>query len=150
VEQISEKISLSTLPVSTTFWNPVDLWNGKVSYSDLKWLEIQKYTLTDLTCENLSTILSDKLDSYYYWNTCRPIGKDEWFSYFIVRLDGTKYVYEKHYYLSYQGIYGVQELETWEWVDINNIKDKNQELKTKNADYPILKISDDLFNKIVK
>ncbi len=149
IETISENISMESLPVWEKFWNPISLWNGKISYSDLKWLEIQKFTINDLSCENLSEVLSQKIHSWYYWNTCRPIKTNEWFSFFVIRLDGDKYFYEKHYYLSYEWIYWVQELETWEWVDIKNIKEKNLELKEKNQDYSITEITDKLFKEIL-
>lgn len=150
VETIFEDISLNTLPINSTFWTPVDLWWGKISYSDLNWLEIKRDVISDLTCENLTNILTDKISTWFFWNTCRPIETDEWISFFVIRLDGDEYVYEKHYYLSYEWIYGVQELERGNWVDNTNIWEKNTELKEKNDNYSILEVSDKLFKEILK
>jgi|SaaInlV_100m_DNA_6_1039743.scaffolds.fasta_scaffold00382_9 hypothetical protein len=150
VEEIFEDVSLDTLPVSSTFWNPTYLWSGKVSYSDLKWLEIKRDVNSDLTCDNLTSILADKLNGWFFWNTCRPIEADEGISFFVIRLDGEDYIYEKHYYLSYEWIYWVQELETWTWVTADNIWEKNSELKEWNKDFSILNVSDDLFIQILK
>lgn len=150
VGEVSEDISLDTLPTSAKFWNPIQLWSWKVWYSDIKWLEIRKDNLSDLTCEKLTESLSSKIDWYFFWNTCRPINTDKWFSFFIIRLAWDKYYYEKHYYLSSKWIYWVQELETWTWVTKEIMEAKNLELKAKNASYDILKISDSLFNELVK
>jgi len=147
---LSENISLETLPTSPNYWNPIDLWNGKVWYSDLKWLEIKKDSISNLSCETLTTVLADKISSWFFWNTCRPIEGNEWFSFFVIRLDGDNYVYEKHYYLSYEWIYWVQELETGTWVTSENIWAKNSELKDLNWDYKIIEVSDKLFKEILK
>lgn len=150
IKQLSETISTENLPINSDFWNPIDLWNGKIWYSDLKWSEITKKDYSDLSCENLGNSLSDKINSWYYWNTCRPINIDKGLSFFIVRLDWDKYIYEKHYYIKDKWIYWTQELETWTWVTKENIEEKNKELKDKNENYPIIKISDKLFNEISK
>ena len=129
----------------------MDLWDWKVTYSDLKGLEIKKEINSDLTCENLTEHLVDNIDTWFFWNTCRPIETDEWISFFVVRLDwDDKYVYEKHYYLSYQWIYWVQELEVWTGVTDKNIWEKNTELKEKNEDFAIIEVADDLFREILK
>jgi hypothetical protein len=136
--------------VSAEFWTPTDLWGGKYSYTDLKWLELISDTNPNLECESLTSELSDKIDTWFFWNTCRPISWDEWLSFYVIRLDWDNYIYEKHYYLSYKWIYWVQELEKGTWVDSKNIWEKNKELKEKNEDYPILKITDELFKQILK
>ena len=145
-----EEINISDFPVSAEFWTPVELWNGKISYTDLKWLEIKRDVNPDLTCENLTSVLSDKINTWFFWNTCRPIEGEEWVSFFVIRLDWDNYIYEKHYYLSYEWIYWIQELEKWVWVDDKNIWEKNTELKEWNDNYTILKIVDELFKKILK
>jgi len=150
IKQVYEDISLDNLPIKETFWTPMDLWDWKISYSSLSWLEIRREINSDLTCENLTEKLVDSIDSWFFWNTCRPIDGDEWITFFVVRLDWDNYVYEKHYYLSYQGIYWVQELEVWTWVTAENIWEKNTELKEKNEDFAIIEITDDLFSEIVK
>lgn len=149
-EESYESIDLDKLPVNSKFWTPVDLWWWKISYTDLKWLEIKKDVNSSLTCENLTSTLADNLNTWFFWNTCRPIETDEWISFYVIKLDGDNYIYEKHYYLSYQGIYWIQEIETGTWVNSENIWEKNNELKMKNEDYEILKITDELFKEILK
>lgn len=149
VEEVFEDISLNNLPIKASFWTPVDLWGGKISYTDLKWLEIKKDINSDLTCDSLTNILIAKF-GVIYWNTCRPIETDEGISFFVIRLDGDNYVYEKHYYLSYEWLYWIQELEIGTWVDSTNIWEKNTELKEENEDYAILEVTDDLFVEILK
>lgn len=149
-ETVTSDLSIKSLPTTWKFWNPIDLWSNKFWYSDIKWLEIKKSKFDDLTCENLTTEYTDKIGWYFFWNTCRPISTDKWISFFIIRLVWSKYYYEKHYYLVDKWVYWIQELETWEWVTKDDLEAKNLELKLKNADYDILKISDDLFKEIVK
>jgi len=145
-----EDIDVWSLPSNGKFWNPTDLWNGKIWYSDLNWLEIKREVNPDFTCEKVTSILADEVSGYFYWNTCRPIEWNEWISFYVIRLEWDKYIYEKHYYLSYQGLYWVQELETWTWVTSINIWEKNAELKEKNEEFGILEITDDLFKEILK
>lgn len=145
-----EAIDISKLPSNEVFWNPTELWNGKIWYSDLNWLEIKKDIKSWLTCENVTSILAEDVSWYFYRNTCRPIKSNEWISFFVLRLDWDKYFYEKHYYLPYQWLYWVQELKTWTWVTSVNIWEKNTELKWINDNFGILKISDDLFKEILK
>jgi len=150
VNDVSEQISLNSLPVWSTFWNPISLGNGNISYSDLKWLEISNYSFPSLSCETLTNDLSEKIGTWFFWNTCRPIAENKWFSYYIVRLDWDRYVYEKHYYLSERWIYWIQELEFWKWVNKDNLREKNQELKEKNAEFTIIEVTDDLFKQITE
>jgi hypothetical protein len=148
--RIIEKLDISKLPVNEKFWNPMDLWEWKIGYTDLKWLEIKSENIPELVCEKVTTVLADRIKGWFFWNTCRPIKDKEWVSFYVIRLDWDKYIYEKHYYLPYQWIYGVQELETWTWVTNSNIWEKNSELKEKNKDFSILWITDDLFKEIIK
>ena len=150
IKDITKDIAIWKLPSNEKIWNPINLWNGKIWYSDLNWLEIKRNTKPWLTCDKVTSMLAEDLSWYFYWNTCRPLKKDEWISFFVLRLDGDKYIYEKHYYLSYEWIYWIQELETGTWVTSTNIWEKNFELKVKNTDFWILEITDELFNEILK
>lgn len=149
VEETYWEISTSTLPSSTNYGTPTELWNWKVTYSDLKWLEIKRYENSTLTCETLSQELWSIIDWWFYWNTCRPVSWEEWISFYVIRLVGDNYVYEKHYFLSTKWIYWVQELENWTWVSIDNIWEKNQQLKEKNWEYDIIEVADSLFKEIL-
>lgn len=137
------------LPVWDNFWKPILLWEDVFTYSLINWLEIIKRNKRDITCENVTDLLSEEMSGWYYWNTCRDIIKDKWISFFVVRLDGDNYFYEKHYIDFKYWFYWVLELEKWEWVTKDNIKEKNSELKEWN-DYKIGELTDDLFKKILK
>jgi hypothetical protein len=103
-----------------------------------------------MTCKNITSILADRIKSWFFWNTCRPIKDKEWISFFVITLDWENYIYQKHYYLPYRWLYWIQELEAWTWVTSKNIKEKNKELKEKNNNFGILKITDELFKEILK
>lgn len=149
-EKIYEDIIMWELPSNEKFGTPTELWNGKISYSDLNWLEIKRDVRPKLSCETVTSTLADSISGYFYWNTCRPVLNDEWISFFVVRLDWDNYIYEKHYYLSYTWLYWIQELETWTWVTKVNIWEKNTELKKINDNFGILEITDELFKEILK
>jgi len=145
-----EKLDISKLPKNEKFWNPIEIWDWKIAYTDLRWLEIKWESISWLKCENLTDILKERIKWYFYWNTCRPVNEKEWISFYVIRLKWDKYIYEKDYYLDYMWVYWVQELETWTWVTIENIWEKNSELKEKNENYAILNVTDDLFKEILK
>ena len=149
IEKIDE-IAIADLPVSTDSWYPIQIWDNKLTYSGLKWLEISKKWTSDLTCENITDFLEDSLNTWFYWNTCRKIEEDKWYSYFVLRLDWERYVYEKHYIIFKDLSYWVYEIETGTGVTKDTIAEKNTELKEKNEDYPTLDIVDKLFIDLSK
>ena len=65
----------------------------------------------------------------------------------IVILQQLKLFYEKHYYTN-SWFYWVLVLETWSWIDLNWLSEKNTQLKEKNIDFTITTISDKLFKKL--
>lgn len=152
-ENILEKkeIKVSELPKNTTFWNPVELWNWKITYSDIKGLEIEKNLTFDLKNEenSVTSFLSSRYKNIFYWNTKRVIWED-WISFFVVRLDWNNYFYEKHYYKNWY--YGVLSLEKWDFDSSLPIEEKTKKvselntiLREKNSSYPLVNISDGLF-----
>ncbi len=150
VQKVYQDIALDELPSTQIFWSPSSDGNWVVSYSNIDWLEIKREVISELKCDSVTSVLADRLNSWFFWNTCRPILWEEWVTFFVIRLDWDEYVYEKHYYLSYKWMYGVLELERWTWVDNQNISDKNKELKEKNDSYPIMGIADNLFKQILE
>jgi len=134
-------------PVSTKYGEPVQLGESSFTYSDIKWLEVQKRILWDVSCESVTEYLAESLSSWYYWNTCREIVKDKGIKFNVLRLDGENYVYERHYIDFKNGLYGVYELETGTGIDPDNIAEKNTEFKDK--EFSTLEIVDDLMKDIV-
>jgi hypothetical protein len=149
-EKVYQDLSVDTLPSNDMFWIAKDNWNWIISYSNIKWLEIRKEIISNLACDTVTSSLADSIDGWFFWNTCRPIETDEWIAFFVIRLDWEEYVYEKHYYLSYQGIYAVLELKRWTWVTNQNISEKNTALKGTNDSYSLIWITNDLFKQILK
>lgn len=148
---------ISKMPVSATFWNPVEIWNGKVTYSDIKWLEIEQ--VWNISLENNDTSVTDflktKVKNIFYWNTKRSISWSEWLSFFVVRVDGNRYFYEKHYYT--WKFYWVLPLETWDFEAEWTLEEKakilselNITLREKNTSFPTEKISNTLFQNLMK
>lgn len=142
------------LPENENIWNVLKLSNTNFTYSKIDDFEVKKLDKPlDLSCT------SDEVTNYLinnygwtYWNTCRPFDNSDdskWVSFFVLRLSGDKYFYEKHYYDKKHGLYGIKTLETGEWIDKNNIWEKNKEFKTKDFDNDI-EWSDEVFKIITK
>lgn len=138
---------LIDLPVSTMYGEPLRLWEDSFTYTQIKGLEVQKQVLSEITCEDLTEYLTEKMNTWYYWNTCRDIVKDKGIKFNVIRLDGDNYVYERHYLDFTKGLYGIYELETGTWVDKDTIQEKNDELK--EWDFPTIEIVDDLMKDIL-
>jgi len=158
-------IDFEALPIWENFWEPKQIWNWKITYSDIKWLEIEKKDSHNLGCSKnpetdnyyVSELLDESISWYYWWNTCRPFWNNDWISFFVLRLDWNNYIYEKHIYLN-NWIYWVYELSTWEnlvsdtddWNTKSSIlQEKNNELKENNSEFTVVEIINDLFTKIL-
>lgn len=103
-----------------------DVENLKISNND---------NVSEITCD--SQVLTDYLVENYgfsYWNSCRDIVKWKSIWFYVLRLEGDKYYYEKHYIDYEKKNYWVLLLETWTWVTKDSIKLKNYELKEVSFD----------------
>jgi len=148
-EIVTTEVNLSSLPVWWDFWNPVNVWLGKFTYSDIKWLQVEKLINANLTLDSdsVNEFLADRIDWWFFWNSLRPVSWEEWVSFYLIRLEWDKYFYEKHYYTN-SWFYWVLVLENWSWIDLNWLSEKNTQLKEKNIDFTITTISDKLFKKL--
>ena len=142
-----EKVYLS-FPKSDTFWEMVKVSDSSFTYSIIDNLEVTKRQVSSINCENITDVLSESLNSWFFWNTCRDIIKEKWIKFYVLRLDWEKYIYERHYVDYTNSLYWVYLLETWTWVSSENIKEKNNELKVK--EYKNIEIVDSLFYEIVR
>lgn len=140
-------VVLVNLPTSSKYGEPMRLGEKSFTYTQIKWLEINKESLILLTCEGVTEFLTDRLNSWYYWNTCRDIVKDKGINFNVIRLEGDGYVYERHYLDFIHGFYGIYELERWTGVTSDNIADKNNELK--EQEFPSIEVVDGLMRDIV-
>ncbi len=139
---------LVDLPTSSKYGEPMKLGEASFTYTQIKGLEIKKEIIPQVSCETLTEFLTEKMNTWYYWNTCREIVKDKWIKFNVIRLDGENYIYERHYIDFENGFYGTYELETGTDVTSENIAEKNKKLK--EQDFPSLEIVDDLMKDIVK
>lgn len=146
-----EPVKIENLPTSSIYGNPIKLWNGNVSYSDIKWLEIKKVGDIELTkdADSITSYLTKSLDGWFYWNTARNIQTESGVSFFVVSRDSKsqEYTYSKHYY-NENGLYGTLTLEKWSLQEWETLKEKNTELSEKNANYEIIKVADNLFTSL--
>lgn len=157
IETPLEPISVWELPTSSSFWNPVELWDWKITYSDIKWLELEKLWETNLIndSDSVTNFLKSKYKNIFYWNTKRPISWEDGLSFFVVRVESDKYFYEKHYYFAWY--YWILSLEEWdftaEWTFEEKAKilsELNLSLKEKNDSYPMIKMANLLFQSLKK
>lgn len=138
---------LINLPISTQYGEPLMLWENSFTYTQIKGLEVEKQVLSEISCDEITEFLTEKLNTWYYWNTCRNIVKDKWIKFNVIRLAGDAYIYERHYMDFEKWLYGTYELETGTWVDKDTIADKNDELKEKK--FPTIEIVDGLIRDIL-
>jgi len=139
---------LIDLPVSTKYGEPLMLWVDSFTYTQIKWLEIEKQVLSEISCDGVTEYLTEKLNTWYYWNTCRDIVRERGIKFNVIRLSGDEYIYERHYIDFTKWFYSTYELETGTGVDSENIQEKNNELKEK--DFPTIEIVDDLVKDILQ
>lgn len=127
-------LNLDSMPTSTVYWKPKTLSSGKVGYSDVDWLEIELVESgLDLdNSDDVNSFLIDTVSGWFYWNSHSSSSKLT--SVYVIRLNGDKYTYEKHYYTP-TWIHGVLFLESGTWVTKDNISDANIELKDKNNEF---------------
>ena len=144
------KVNADWLPTSTEYGNPVNMGSNKLTYSDIKWLEITKIEpdLSLTTSEEINSFLIEQLNWWFYWNSLRPISWSAGASVYVVRLEWDKYIYEKHYYTP-DWYHWVLFLEEWTWVDRDNIWEKNIELRDQNADFSTSSVADKLFRDLM-
>jgi len=66
----------------------------------------------EISCENLTDYLSDNINTWFYWNTCRDLIKDKAITFYVLQLNGEEYVYQKHYVDFINSFYGSYDIET--------------------------------------
>jgi len=153
-----------TLPESELFWNALTLDDWKITYSNIKNLEIIKQDLdkNNLTSETIwnsegTWYLNTNYSSYTYWNTFREIdfaNKDLGVSFYVLSKEWDKLIYEKLYFDFKNNLKWV--LKLWEY-DVNSeekiteqMSKLNKQLKEKNKDFVEVEKTDKLFKEIVR
>lgn len=141
---------LSTLPVGGSYGNPLMLGEDTFTYSDINGLEIKKVDTREIACDTLTDYLSNNINTWFYWNTCRDLIKDKAISFYVLRLDwDEQYIYQKHYVDFVNSFYGIYDLETGTQITKENIQAKNTEFKDRNDSFTNTELTDNLFKDIV-
>ena len=143
-----DSVSLN-LPSSETYGNPMSLSQESFTYSNIDGFEIHKQDVSEMNCENITDTLSESLNTWFYWNTCRDIIKEKGISFYVLRLDGEKYVYEKHYIDYVHGFYATYTVDTGTGIDKDTIAEKNSEFKERNDGFVLVEVTDSLMKSIV-
>ena len=152
------------MPISNTFWRPLNLWNWEITYSNISGLVIKKdnFIKSEIRDDNVwkpdsSWYLNKNLDSpFIYWNSFRSIDLDNpsyGSSFYVLRKKDDKYIYEKYYFDFRHNLKWVLEIEKFDslWGSVSvEMSELNWELRNKNKDFEIVKITDSLFREIVR
>jgi len=146
---VEENVELVDLPTSQSFGKPLMLGEDAFTYSEIDNLEVKKISVPELSCDNVTDFLSNNINTWFYWNTCRDLLKDKVITFYVVKLNGEEYVYEKHYVDYVNSFYGVYDVQTGTWITKDNIAEKNKELKALNEEFENTTQVDRLFKEIV-
>lgn len=138
---------LVNLPTSSKYGEPMRLGESSFTYTQIKGLEIDKQLFPSVACEGVTDFIKERINTWFYWNTCRDIIKEKGIKFNVIRLDGENYIYERHYLDFVHGFYGTYELERGSGVTSENIAEKNDALK--EQEFPSIEIVDDLMKDIV-
>ena len=137
------------IPTSNELWEVKLLSDSSFTYSNVDWLVVKRdNSAFTVTCDNVTEHLQN-MYSFSYWNTCRPINGESWISFNTLWITKEWYTYERHYLDKTHGLYSIIVLETGEWIDADNIADKNREYKTKDF-WAVIGQLDKAFEEIVK
>ncbi len=130
-DEVKQSVLLEVFLADTTKIEIPTLWEQIQSSSQTGNLVIYELTSSGVTCENVGDFLSNRY-SWYYWNTCRPVVKDQSFWLNVLRLDGENYVYEKHYFDTIKNIYAVATLETGSGITREQLPEQNTLFRQKS------------------
>jgi hypothetical protein len=160
IEEVNHSIDSSDLPTSGDYGSPVKLWENKFSYSDIKGFQVEKHSVSMVDCNSdlVTSTIWEKTWSWSWWNTCRPSTDKDYVTYYALNMKDGEYVYAKHYFSP--KYYAITELSTgideW-WNTLETVSDKNEwlknnnnELKEQNENFELTKITDTLFENIIK
>ena len=146
----TEELSLEIdLPKSAEFGDPVSLGATSFTYSNIDTLEVSQRG-AEVSCDTLTEFLTEDIDTWFFWNTCRDIIKDKGISFNVITLgEDDSYIYTRHYVDFAHGLYGTYQVDTGTGVTKENISDKNTELKEQADSFESIAVVDRLMRAIV-
>ena len=151
------------MPEGELFWQILSAEDGKVTYSKITDLIIEKKSFDKEQVSDPSKIwntagtwyLNENYNSYVYWNTLRNIdesNKEAWVSFYVLYKKDDKIIYEKLYFDFNHWLLGKLKLKEFEIQDdiSTQMSELNSSLKEKNKDFDLVKKTDFLFKEIVR
>ena len=146
--EVPEIMELST-PSFVEFWDAVSVSDTSFVYNQVRGLEIfREQQSEEIICEDITDFLTERLRSWFFWNTCRPIVSERGLKFNVLRLDWESYIYERHYIDIIASLYWVLELERWTGIDRENIAEKNTELR--DVEFPLIEVWDGLMRDLLR
>ena len=146
--EVTEIMELST-PSFLEFWDAVSVSDTSFVYNQVRGLEIfREQQLQEITCEDITDFLTERLRSWFFWNTCRPIVSERGLKFNVLRLDWENYIYERHYIDTRASLYWVLEIEKWTGIDRENIAEKNTEFR--DMEFPLIEVWDGLMRELLR
>ncbi len=145
-------------PSSEEFGTPIySSW--EITYSNIENFKIIEKTL-DKSLLNSENIWKKDWSSYVpknaYWHIFRNIdynNKENWVSFYILRKDNDKLIYEKHYLDFNHNLVWILKLKEYEFSSYDDMANLNQELKNQVLNWNFddkIKITDKLFKDIIR
>ncbi|MCH8518760.1 hypothetical protein LAT59_03300 [Candidatus Gracilibacteria bacterium] len=146
--QVSDISDINT-PSFVEYGDAVQTSDTSFIYNQVRGLEVFiEQTAEELTCDDLTEFLTARLQSWYFWNTCRFISGERGLKFNVLRLSGEEYVYERHYIDNKSGLYGILELERGEGIDRDMLPEKNTEFR--DREFPLIEVADSLLRELVR
>lgn len=146
--EVTEIMELDT-PSYLDYGDAVATSDTSFIYNQVRGLEIFREQFEEkLACEDITDFLANRINAWYYWNTCRFIDWERWLKFNVLRLEWDQYVYERHYIDIQASLYGILILERWDWIDRENIQEKNIEFSDK--EFPIKEVWDGLMRELIR
>ena len=145
---VQEILDINT-PSFVDYGDPVATSDNSFVYNQVRGLEIFREQLEEeLSCDDLTDFLTERLRTWYFWNTCRVIDNERWLKFNVIRLQWEEYIYERHYIDRVSSLYAVLELERWTWIENDMLPEKNTELR--DAEFPLIEIWDALMRELIR
>ena len=145
---VQDIFSIQT-PNFIEYGDPIKTSDTSFVYNQVRWLEVfMEYIDQELSCDDLTEFLTERLQAWYFWNTCRFISWDRWLKFNVLRLTWDEYVYERHYIDRVSWMYWILILDTGEGIDNDMLPEKNIEFR--DTEFPLIEIWDGLMAELVR
>ena len=143
------EVSDINTPNFVEYGDPIKTSDTSFVYNQVRWFEIFiQYIDQELTCDDVTEFLTERLQAWYFWNTCRFISWDRWLKFNVLRLSWEEYIYERHYIDRMSSMYWILTLDRGEWIDHEMLPEKNIEFR--DTEFPLIEIWDGLMAELIQ